>query len=442
VEITLVIPDAPGTGVTITGSGFDPNLFVWLTVEDLTDDTQPINGPTAFQPESDGTFSHGDAVTLPCGHTFQARAFVQNAVAASSSAVIPACQPAPVATGPADPQATNSANAVFADFLAAPTRSDHRLVIGQALRGWDFDHDLLEPVAQLADKKVAEKPKFLEIDLTDFGDEETGRSSYLYERLQEHTKEGGLIGFSYHVANPFTSSNSVRDRNGVEGNLSKLANPENPFTSGVAGLWQKRLNRIADVMGHFSDAVVLFRPFHESNGDWFWWGQRDPDGFRAMWKGVFRYLTGTKGLHNLLWVYSANRNAGGGPLTDPTRLYPGGDCVDLVGLDIYDDNLSDAALHKLGYSAMSNIGKPFAITEYGAWNGDESKKIPPHDGAVYLPNDKVIKIIKEDYPLTVLASAWYSQLDRTQTPPRCNNWQIGDKPNPKALMEDPWAITL
>lgn len=42
-------------------------------------------------------------------------------------------------------------------------------------------------------------------------------------------------------------------------------------------------------------------------------------------------------------------------------------------------------------------------------------------------------MIKERYPLTVLATAWYSADG--------DNWQISDKPNPTALLLDPWAIT-
>jgi mannan endo-1,4-beta-mannosidase len=187
---------------------------------------------------------------------------------------------------------------------------------------------------------------------------------------------------------------------------------------------------VAAIMQRFvaADAVVLFRPLHESNGDWFWWGQRDPAGFRSTWQGMARYLTDNKGLHNLLWVYSANRNLGG-PLSDPTRLYPGHPDVDIVGLDIYDDNLSDAEPGEPGYAALVALGKPFGITEYGPANWPML-----HDGAVELPNNRVIQLIKQQYPETVLATAWYSS--------NGNNWQISDKPDPSALLHDPWAITL
>ncbi|MGH3987914.1 MAG: hypothetical protein ACRDTZ_11430, partial [Pseudonocardiaceae bacterium] len=107
--------------------------------------------------------------------------------------------------------------------------------------------------------------------------------------------------------------------------------------------------------------------------------------------------------------------------------------VDLVGLDIYDDDL--LADTESGYEALVALDKPFGITEYGATGWPEGEE---HDGAVELPNDEVIEIIKERYPQTMLATAWYSSVP----PQRPNNWQISDKPRPEALLGDPWAITL
>jgi len=40
------------------------------------------------------------------------------------------------------------------------------------------------------------------------------------------------------------------------------------------------------------------------NGDWFWWNGKDPATFIKLWRQMFGYLTKTKGLNNLLWVYA------------------------------------------------------------------------------------------------------------------------------------------
>ena len=435
-QLVLTVPDAPGTGYTVTGSGFTPGSWIWITVEDLSDGSQPVDGPDAFQPGGDGTFVRTGPLPLPCGHALRARAFVQDEVVAASATVTPRCAPVPLVTTTADRLATPAAQAVYAGFTAAPTRADHRLAIGQALRGWDYDHPVDQPVTALTAVGLP-APLFLELDLTDFvrpawatPDVYDTHVHTVYACLTSHVARGGLVGFSHHAGNPFTGGD-VNDRAGVEGNLLQLADPDHPVGP-AATRWRAELDRIADVMERFADTAVLFRPLHESNGAWFWWGQRDPAGFRALWQGMFRYLTGTRGLHHLLWVYSANRDYGGGAATDPTRLFPGTDLVDLVGLDIYDDDLSDAAPGRPGYPAMRDLGRPFAITEYGARNADGAE--PAHDGAVHLPNDRVIALIKERYPQTVLATAWYSY--------EGDNWQISDKPQPAALLRDPWAITV
>ncbi|MEA2565460.1 MAG: hypothetical protein QOD49_637, partial [Actinomycetota bacterium] len=58
--LSLTVPDAPAAGFTVVGSGFAPDSWIWITVDDSTDGTQPINGPDAFQPEADGTFTRTD----------------------------------------------------------------------------------------------------------------------------------------------------------------------------------------------------------------------------------------------------------------------------------------------------------------------------------------------------------------------------------------------
>jgi hypothetical protein len=429
VSLSLTVPDAPGVGFTVLGSGFDPDSWIWVTIEDLTDGSQPINGPDAFQSDPDGAFTRTGQTVLTCGHTVQAHAFVDNEIVATSDAVTPLCEPVPVDTTTADPDAAPATQAVYADLVAAATRVDHRLVIGQALRGWDSDADhLAEPVKALTDLGLP-APKLLEVDLTDFN---AGHAAGIFTLLFSHAAQGGLIGLTNHVDSPFTDGNV---------DLPQLADPDHPETP--AGIrWKSDLDRIADVIQQFADvgATVLFRPLHESNGFWFWYGQSDPADFQATWKGMFRYLTTTRGLHNLLWVYAAGRDYGDA-LSDPIRLYPGDDVVDVVGLDIYDDDLSDAQPGKRGYAAMAAMGKPFGITEYAAQNAydDAAGHHPAHDGDLFLPNDRVIGLIKERYPQSVLATAWYTSVD--QVVGISNHWQISDKRNPQALLLDTWAIT-
>jgi beta-mannanase len=60
---------------------------------------------------------------------------------------------------------------------------------------------------------------------------------------------------------------------------------------------------------------------------------QDPAVFKTIWMNMFNYFTYTKNLHNILWIYSPDQSA-----PDLTMYYPGGDYVDIVGLDVYIDD--------------------------------------------------------------------------------------------------------
>lgn len=112
--------------------------------------------------------------------------------------------------------------------------------------------------------------------------------------------------------------------------LAPLADARHFFrpapTRAVDGV--RELDDIAAGLQQLRDAgvVVLWRPFHEMNGGWFWWGAKKPDVFMQLWRQMFDYFTVQKKLNNLLWVYAAN--TGG----RTTAFYPGDGYVDLVGV--------------------------------------------------------------------------------------------------------------
>lgn len=75
---------------------------------------------------------------------------------------------------------------------------------------------------------------------------------------------------------------------------------------------------------------ILWRPFHEAMGAWFWWGNFGPETLKKLWKIQFDYFK-QKELNNLIWIYTADaeeRNL---------EWYPGDDMVDIIGIDIYPD---------------------------------------------------------------------------------------------------------
>ena len=105
---------------------------------------------------------------------------------------------------------------------------------------------------------------------------------------------------------------------------------------------------------------VLWRPLHEAEGNqgaaWFWWGAKGPEPFKQLWRLLYQRLTVHHDLHNLIWVLTSE---------DPA-WYPGDDVVDVVGVDAYPTDTSDALTSKWqALLTRFNGIKLIALTEFG-----------------------------------------------------------------------------
>ncbi len=78
-----------------------------------------------------------------------------------------------------------------------------------------------------------------------------------------------------------------------------------------------------------ADVPILWRPLHEAEGAWFWWGAEGPEPCKELYRLLYDKLTNEYGLDNLIWVWTG--------YTFPTSSawYPGDDVVDIVGYDKY-----------------------------------------------------------------------------------------------------------
>lgn len=94
-------------------------------------------------------------------------------------------------------------------------------------------------------------------------------------------------------------------------------------------MWAE-LKSKADQLEKLRDAhvPVLWRPFHELNGNWFWWGKQGPDQFKRLWINMYNYFVNERKLNNLIWVlcYTGKPDA---------AWYPGDQYVDIAGADTY-----------------------------------------------------------------------------------------------------------
>lgn len=125
---------------------------------------------------------------------------------------------------------------------------------------------------------------------------------------------------------------------------------------------------------------VLFRPFHECTGSWFWWGEDfcTPEEYRDMFRYTVEYLRDVKNVHNFIYVYGPGSEAKN--TRDYAIRYPGDDYADMVGFDMY--HHSPAANDKFITNFKKQLDivqqfarehdKLFAVTETGVSNKNQA----------------------------------------------------------------------
>ncbi|XP_050413184.2 mannan endo-1,4-beta-mannosidase [Patella vulgata] len=121
---------------------------------------------------------------------------------------------------------------------------------------------------------------------------------------------------------------------------------------------------ILDKIAHWANSLldskgrhipIIFRPFHESNGGWFWWGlgnrvNNTPKDLQDIYRYTVKYLRDTKGVHNFLYAFSPGSGyksmTEDGGIASYMAAYPGDDYVDILGLDDYGDLSATSKLQK------------------------------------------------------------------------------------------------
>ncbi|PWJ44595.1 glycoside hydrolase family 26 protein [Sediminitomix flava] len=151
--------------------------------------------------------------------------------------------------------------------------------------------------------------------------------------MKEVHQRGGVNTLSWHVYSPVDSLSSWEtDKMVVSHILPGGKNHEGYLT---------RLDDLASFfkglkLENGEHVPVIFRPFHENNGNWFWWGEKhcSTEGYKMIFRFTVDYFR-SKGVHNLLYAYSPDRIFE----TKDKYLerYPGDDYVDILGLDDYWD---------------------------------------------------------------------------------------------------------
>jgi hypothetical protein len=137
--------------------------------------------------------------------------------------------------------------------------------------------------------------------------------------------------------------------------------------------WEKYMDTVAVYLKQLQDAhiAVLWRPMHENNGNFFWWGGHPgPYGTAMLYREVYNRLVNVHHLNNLVWVWNQNGPAPGGEFYN---YFPGKKYCDVVSYDNY------RTLDDRYYQEILTIadGKPIALGEVGSIPSAETLKAQP-----------------------------------------------------------------
>ena len=170
------------------------------------------------------------------------------------------------------------------------------------------------------------------------------------ERSKAWHEKGGLVTICWHTGiNGLGYQESLDDVPDFE----KLLTPGTDEYNAMIENWDKAANALAQLRD--AGIPVLWRPFHEFDGGWFWWGKKGGENFIKLWQMMYDRYTNEFGLSNLIWVLGYSGEVKDG-------WYPGDDYCDIIGSDTYDGSTHKTAWDKL--EAM-NTGKPLAFHECG-----------------------------------------------------------------------------
>ncbi len=234
------------------------------------------------------------------------------------------------------------------------------------------------------------------------------------QALVDYWNAGGLIEVSWHAQNPWTQEEGDTGFSSV--NLPDLWTPGNS----AYARWHSMLDTIATRLLWLKarGVIVLWRPFHEMNGQWMWWEDRGQSDFVRLWREEHDYFA-AKGLDNLLWVYSPNRQFS--PLRSVDYYYPGAAYVDICGVDHYGDEWSSV---QRDVTTLASFGKPVVLGgEFGPGSGGSEPVVGTFNYA-NLP-----ALILANAPQVKMFMAWNG------------NYAIVKQRGAIALMTDARAIT-
>lgn len=195
----------------------------------------------------------------------------------------------------------------------------------------------------------------------------SGRSDSSIERSKNSLRKtisstynrGGVVTISWHFSNPI-SGGGFYWKDSVSLPAVKYIIPGKEHHEKYKAILKDIGSFVKTIKGNDGKAVpMIFRPFHEFDGDWFWWGRAHctPDEFKALWRFTVTYLRDSLQVHNFLYAFSPDNKFN--TTEQFLERYPGDEWVDMVGMDNYGDFGRDGK-----YNVEAGIKKLKIVSDY------------------------------------------------------------------------------
>jgi len=189
--------------------------------------------------------------------------------------------------------------------------------------------------------------------------------------IRDIYNRGGITTLSWHLNNPLTGKTAWDPAPGTVASILPGGEKNELYKS-----WLDKVAAfVLSLKGKNGESIpVIFRPFHELNGNWFWWGKDHctPAEYKQIYGFTVSYLRDFKNVHNLLYAFNTDQFRS---QEEYLEKYPGDDYVDILGFDIYQRKSGMEANEQFAKSAdqmLTNLveiankkSKIPALTEFG-----------------------------------------------------------------------------
>lgn len=222
--------------------------------------------------------------------------------------------------------------------------------------------------------------------------------------IQWAKESDGIVTLSFHWFSPLGGRDKSFYAEHTDFDASKILETD----SAERKAFYHDMDMIAEELKRFQDAdiPVLWRPFHESDGTWFWWGAKGPAVAKELYILMYEHYTNVHHLNNLLWVWNCRTKDG----------YPGDEYVDVISVDIYLPEYAPTD-YAPDYEALcreTTVNKVAALAEVG-----------------YMPD---IHMLEKSHIPWAYYMTWSKEF--------CIGEQYNSIENVKAMYQSDYAVTL